>query len=687
MSSARSPAGAVVGEGTATVRAMLRSAQRDLQKVAVVFVIMFLGSFYLLRLAVWDLLKEVTRAEMQAQVAGAVQIIAQTPFDVILLQAKISLIAAGIVTLPVFIYVSRDALRARDLWPRAPVATWQLVLLAMAVLTLFVGGLAYGYGVFFPFVFAFLAENALNAGFAPTYSIVRWTEFIVLLTISFGLASQLPLAMSLLTYADIVRYHTFREKWRHATVGVFVAGALFTPPDPFTQVMWAVPVLALYGVSLYLSRLVTVIRFGTSGSELLQVLRSHRREPVLLGTAAAVVMTLVVGFIGLGPVPIATAAVGVGLAVAVITIGVRLYRSLPSVDGVELGLGDPQQLDLQTLDAAGIRSAPAEAFEVVDDDAIVEMAAAAVDADEYDRAQALLERYDAVGGGPSITADVGDRTARASETFLTEVQDDPDAVDEFTGYYDDLRFVLDTLRSRSFRIVLMFITTLTLVFGWLYIGGIQRVYLDFLARMPSAVRPEDVLSVVALHPMEALVFQVKFAAIIAVLLTLPVIGYYSWPALREREIVRGRRGVIARWTAVLIVGLLGGSVFGYTVFAPSVISWLVNDAVTAEMLVTYRITNFFWLIFFTTMGIGLLADIPVLMLLLHLRGVSYRHMRARWREVTVGILAVAAVFTPADVFTMFLLTAPLMFAYGLGLLLLYVLTLGGRRDQRGRPSA
>jgi hypothetical protein len=151
---------------------MLRSAQRDLQKVAVVFVIMFLGSFYLLRLAVWDALKAVTRAEMQAQVAGAVQIIAQTPFDVILLQAKISLIAAAIVTLPVFIYVSRDALRARDLWPRAPVPTWQLLLLALAVLTLFVGGLAYGYGVFFPFVFAFLAENALNAGFAPTYSIV-----------------------------------------------------------------------------------------------------------------------------------------------------------------------------------------------------------------------------------------------------------------------------------------------------------------------------------------------------------------------------------------------------------------------------------------------------------------------------------------------------------------------------------
>ena len=687
MSSARSPVDAAVGDGTATVRAMLRSAQRDLQKVAVVFVIMFLGSFYLLRLAVWDALKAVTRAEMQSQVAGAVQIIAQTPFDVILLQAKISLIAAAIVTLPVFIYVSRDALRARDLWPRAAVPTWQLLLLAFAVLTLFIGGLAYGYGVFFPFVFAFLAENALNAGFAPTYSIVRWTEFIVLLTISFGLASQLPLAMSLLTYADVVRYHTFREKWRHATVGVFVAGAMFTPPDPFTQVMWALPVLALYGLSLYLSRIVTILRFGTSGDALLAVIRRHRREPILAAGAGGVAVAAGAGTLGLRPLVVGL-AVGVGaLVAAAIAVAVRLYRSLPAVDAVEVGMGDPTRLDLETLDAAGIRSAPAEAFASTDEDAIMTMAAAAVDAGEHDRAEALLTRYDEATQGPSLAADVSDRTARASETFLTEVQDDPDAAEEFTGYYDDLRFVLDTLRSRSFRIVMVFITTLTVVFGWLYIGGIQRVYLDFLARMPSAVRPADVLSVVALHPMEALVFQVKFAAIIAALLTVPLVAYYSWPALREREVVRGRRGVIARWTAVLVVGLIGGSVFGYTIFAPTVISWLVGDAVGAQMLVTYRITNFFWLIVFTTMGIGLLADIPVVMLLLYHRGMSYLHMRRRWREVTVAILAVAAVFTPADVFTMFLLTVPLMAAYGIGLLLLFVLTAGGRRDRRGRPSA
>jgi sec-independent protein translocase protein TatC len=105
------------------------------------------------------------------------------------------------------------------------------------------------------------------------------------------------------------------------------------------------------------------------------------------------------------------------------------------------------------------------------------------------------------------------------------------------------------------------------------------------------------------------------------------------------------------------------------------------------MVIAYRITNFFWLIFFTTAGIGLLADVPVLMLLLNAAGVSYRSMRDRWREVTVGILAFAAVATPADVMTMFMVTVPLMAAYGVGLAVLFVVTLGGRRDRPGGETA
>ena len=729
---------ATLDAGRETAGAMLRSAQKDLQKVFIFFLVGFLGTFYALRLYVWDFLKRITRAQMSAQISGDVSIIAQTPFDVILLQAKIGLVVGVVLAIPSFVYFSRDALKERDLWPSSPVPVWQLVSILAGMVALFVAGVAYGYFVFFPFTFAFLAQNAIAAGFTPTYSIVKWAQFIFLLTASFGLASQLPLAMTGLSYAEIVPYETFRDKWRYAVAGVFAVGALFTPPDPFTQIMWAIPVLALYGISLYLAKVVTTARRGSERMDVRGSLRVHWN--VIAGTAA-VGGVLVYAFFARGGVGYANqglAAIGsdyvvlapssplvlgvyvvlVGAAAATIALGYFVYADLDDLAIVEAGVGDPAAIDLGDLDAAGVRAAPPEVFAALDEEAAMAAAGDALDADNAEKAQAIVDRFDADGGaddesddaaadaspGTSAAASdasaggIGDRASRAGSAFFEAFSDDSDdggdpgaeasasaddpgaGDDDFEGYYTDLRFILDSITSRSFRIVGVFMIALAGTFGWLYTGGIKRVYDDFLARLPAQVRPEEVLNVVALHPMEALVFEVKLSTIIAALVTLPLVAYYAWPALRDRNLVRHRRRAVFGWTGALTAGLLGGFVLGYTTIAPSIISWVVNDAVVADMVIAYRITNFFWLIFFTTAGIGLLADVPILMILLNTAGVGYGSMRGRWREVTVAVLAFAALFTPADVLTMFLVTIPLMAAYAIGLGFLFVVTLGGRRD-------
>ena len=129
-----------------------------------------------------------------------------------------------------------------------------------------------------------------------------------------------------------------------------------------------------------------------------------------------------------------------------------------------------------------------------------------------------------------------------------------------------------------------------------------------------------------------------------------------------------------------MASLVGGIAAGYTVIAPTVISWLTADVIGANMVVAYRISAAGWLVFFTTAGIGLLAMIPVTMVLFHRAGlVPYRGMRNRWREVTVGVFALTAYASPRGVFMMFILGVPVMVCYGLGLALLWVYTLGGRR--------
>ena len=710
-----------LGETTATARAMLRAAQKDLQKVFIVFLIGFVGTFYALRLYVWEFLYNVTESRMAEDVGESFEVIAQTPFDVILLQAKIGLIIGVIVSLPAFLYFARDALRARGWWPQAPVARWKLALLGLFAAGLFGGGAAYGYSVFFPVMFGFLAGFGFDAGLNPSYSIVMWTEFIVLLTISFGLAAQMPLAITGLSYAEIVPYETFRDKWRHAVVGIFIFGAVFSPPDPFTQIMWAVPLVILYGLSLYLAKVVVTAKRGSEKIDVSGAARRHWNElaGLLLGGIGSVYGFYAYGGVdavngllsievtvlsttvttsyrlqpageGLGVEPgVAIALYGGLLSITLVLVGLAyfVYAELDA-DVIETNLGDPTEIDLSELDAAGIRAAPPEAFVDLDEDEAMAMAGQAIEADDREKARAIVDRFDdteaereaAAEAAAEEEGDLGDRAERAGDSFLAEFTDGEQDTDDIGGYYTDIVFILGTLRSRSFRLVVTFIAAMVATFMAFYVGGLGVVRDNFLSRMPPQLVDETTLEIITLHPVEAILFIVKVSVLIGALAVLPMVAYYAWPALKQLGAVRGNQRVIFLWVGSLTAGLLGGFALGYFYVAPAVISYLVADATAAEMLITYRVNDFFWLIIFTTAGIGLLTDLPILMILLNRAGIPYRAMRSRWREVTIALLTVGALLTPADITTMFLVTVPLMAAYGVGLAILFVVTAGGRRD-------
>jgi len=710
-----------LGETAATGRAMLRAAQKDLQKVFIVFLIGFLGTFYALRLYVWEFLRDVTESRMEADVGESFEIIAQTPFDVILLQAKIGLIIGIIAAVPAFLYFARDALRARGWWPQTPVARWKVVLIGLFAAALFTGGAAYGYAVFFPVMFGFLAGFGFDAGLNPSYSIVLWTEFIVLLTISFGLAAQMPLAITGLSYAEIVPYETFRDKWRYAVLGMFVFGAFFSPPDPFTQIMWAAPLIVLYGLSLYLAKVVVTARRGSEQIDIRGAAGRHWNSLVglLLGGFG-----FVYAFYEYGGVETINSLLGLEISIWTLTIGTS-YRLLPAGEGlgvdpavaislygtlaggtltllglayfvyteldadvIETNLGDPTEIDLSELDAAGVRAAPPEAFVDLEEDEAMAMASQALEADNPEKARAIVDRFDdteaereaAAEAEAAQEGDLGDRAERAGDSFLNEFTDGEQDTDDIGGYYTDIIFILDSLRSRSFGLVVTFLVAMVGTFMAFYAGGLGVIRENFLSRMPPQLVDEASLEIITLHPVEAVLFIVKVSVLVGVLAILPMAAYYAWPPLKELGAVRGNQGVVFLWTGSLTAGLLGGLALGYFYIAPAVISYLVADATAARMLITYRVNDFFWLIIFTTAGIGLLADIPILMVLLNKAGVPYGAMRNRWREVTVGLLAVGALLTPADITTMFLVTVPLMVAYAVGLALLFVVTVGGRRD-------
>ncbi|QAU13176.1 preprotein translocase subunit TatC [Halorubrum sp. BOL3-1] len=723
-----------IAEGRETAKAFLRSIQKDLQKVFVVFLFGFLLTFWALRVYIWDWLRDVTESKMSPAVAAEADIIATTPFEVILLQAKIGLVVGVITAIPPLIYVTRDELRARGMWPQSPIARWKLAGVALLGAGLFSAGVAYGVFAFFPLMFGFLAEFGLEADIQPTYGIVMWTEFIVFLSLSFGLAGQMPLLVTGLSYAEIVQYETFRDKWRYAVLAIFVFGAFFSPPDPFTQLLWAFPLTALYGFSLYLAKLVVTAKRSSDRIDVPGAVRNHWN---VVGGVTVLGGALAYGFYeyggraavngllryprvdsdwrflepgaGLGVDPataLAVYAVAWAVAFAVVATLWAVYTDLDTASAGRR-YGDPTAIDVSELDAAGVRAAPADAFAEMEESESLALAQAAMDDDRPEKAQAILDRFDEVTdgeaaegdgeggdaaggdasdggtddtGGSGLMGSVRNRGSRAGSTFLTELTDGEGeaAEDDIGGYYTDLKFIFDSLRTRSFRIVAVFAAVMTAAFMWLYLGGLGTVRGDLERRVPAEV--EGGINIITLHPVEALVFMVKFSVVLGIFAAFPVVLYYAWPALRERGFVAGRIRQVYLWAGALGAGMIGGFALGYAYVAPGLIGWLVTDARLADMIITYQVSDFLWLVIYTTLGIGFLADIPIAMVLMNKAGVPYRALRERWREATIGIMVIAAVFTPADVITMFLATIPLMAAYGVGIAVLYLVTFGGRRD-------
>ncbi|SIR50261.1 sec-independent protein translocase protein TatC [Haladaptatus litoreus] len=723
-----------VASGRETIGAMLSSAQKHLQKVFIVFVLGFLGSFYAMSMVVWPFLEDVTTSGMPQHIMEKVNIVAVTPFDVILLQAKVAMVAGALIALPVLLYLSRDSLRQREWYPDLSISYWKIFPMVVLAIVLFIGGLSYGYSLFFPIMFGFLAENAVNAGFSPNYGIVEWTEFVLVLTLSFGLAAEMPLVMSSLGYTGIVRYETFRDKWRYAVIGIFVFGAFFSPPDPFTQIMWAAPLLVLYAFSLYLTKIVVTIRRGSEEVSLGKTVREKWNHIVgiMLVAAGGTYLFISQGgglyvqnellpmlpaeyrpvndiptlqqFLGL---PRETAIIAVVAAFAllgfVIAVFYFLSASLEAGSTMEPS-GAPSALDVDELDSAGVRAAPPEVFEEMSEGESLDHARTAMENDNPDKAQLILDRWDEVNeedeeeedpevreaDGAPLAEDVarqqnkdddGNVVQSTAAGMANAFTDDETTEDDIGGYYYDIAFIFRSLTSKMFRIVGMFMLVLAGVFVWLYNGGIGYINDDFTRRVPQEiVRQGDLLNIVTLHPVEALIFEVKISTLLAAVSVLPMVMYYGWPAMKERKLVKGNRNVFFVWGLALFIGLAVGSAIGYGLIAPTIISWLVTDAHAADMLISYRVKSFFWLVFFTTVGIGLLANIPVSMFLFHTGGIlNYKSMRNRWRVFVVGTFAIAGLVTPDSLYTMFLVAIPTSLAYGLGLAILWVFTFGGRR--------
>jgi sec-independent protein translocase protein TatC len=87
-----------------------------------------------------------------------------------------------------------------------------------------------------------------------------YIEFVTKMFIAFGACAELPVLSFFLTVAGIITHRELIKFFRYFIVIAFVISAIVTPPDPLSQIMLAVPLIGLYGVSIGVSWIFTRAR-------------------------------------------------------------------------------------------------------------------------------------------------------------------------------------------------------------------------------------------------------------------------------------------------------------------------------------------------------------------------------------------------------------------------------------------
>lgn len=115
----------------------------------------------------------------------------------------------------------------------------------VASVALFYSGLVFAYWVMMPLVLRFFVEFGTES-LTPMLSVEKYFGFVAKLSFAFGVVFQLPLVVILLTWLGLVSPRTLMRQWRWAILIIFIVAAVFTPPDPISQICMAVPLCVLF---------------------------------------------------------------------------------------------------------------------------------------------------------------------------------------------------------------------------------------------------------------------------------------------------------------------------------------------------------------------------------------------------------------------------------------------------------
>lgn len=169
--------------------------------------------------------------------------------------------------------------------------------------------------------------------------------------------------------------------------------------------------------------------------------------------------------------------------------------------------------------------------------------------------------------------------------------------------------------------------------------------------------------------------------IFALVIASPVVIWQAW-AFIAAGLYKHERAVFLRFFPFMVILIGSGVWFGYSVALPYSLGFLISIMDPSMVGALFSVGQFLSLLFMTTAAMGVVFQVPLVMLALQKVGlVRHQAFVKHWRMTILIIFLSAAIFTPPEPVSMLMMSMPMMLLYGLGL----VLTWRGQKREAPLP--
>ena len=178
-------------------------------------------------------------------------LIGKSPIDAFLVRLKVSFFLGFLISLPIILFEAWEFIKP-GLKENERKYVFYFITLGSI---LGIGGALFCHILILPLALKFFYSQYELLSLKPIIHFNDYITLLIKLDLTFALVFELPIILVILAKINLIDSNFLKKYFRHSIVVIFTLAAILTPPDIITQVLMALPLIVLYGLSILLVKI------------------------------------------------------------------------------------------------------------------------------------------------------------------------------------------------------------------------------------------------------------------------------------------------------------------------------------------------------------------------------------------------------------------------------------------------